>query len=266
MQDSFCNLQNTWQFRRRPKRIYTKKHKLPDRTSNILVPHKVTYFSPCQASWKRVANATLKGLRPNKRSAGIGENWNGFSWALNHSAWRSNSPPLQEWNVDKLIICVSRPTNIANVCNKILVISPLMIRLSSGRAMNETDFWSDRFEGLPSFFRTLDFRGRLTGTVSSSTLSFSSPLVTEDWTAPETTEEESAMTLENKAEIHASFSAARESLFWSMFCTPGWPRFTRRRLGTNATCGRKNRTGTHKVPRVFSLFWIYLLKSFVAGW
>lgn len=129
---------------------------------------------------------------------------------------------------------------MTNISNKILVISPLMIRLSSGRAMNETDFWSDRFEGLPSFFRTLDFRGRLTGTVSSSTLSFSSPLVTEDWTALETIEEESAMSLENKAEIHAPFCAPiPANLCFDRGSYTGVAEVSPSKTGNQATYGRK---------------------------
>lgn len=84
-----------------------------------------------------------------------------------------------------------------------------MIRLSSGRAINDTDFWRDRFEGLPSFLRTLDFRGMLTD-ASSAADSFStsielSPFVTEDWTSLESTKEGSAILITNKAETHASF-------------------------------------------------------------
>lgn len=55
---------------RRPTKMEIQKHKLPDRTLNILGPHKNTYFSPCRVSWKRAASVILKGLRPEKRIAG----------------------------------------------------------------------------------------------------------------------------------------------------------------------------------------------------
>lgn len=83
-----------------------------------------------------------------------------------------------------------------------------MIRLSSGRAMNETDFCSARLELLPSFFRTLDFLGMTPTGVSSPVLSFSSrltlsPLATEDCTSLETTEDESAILIVNTVKNHA---------------------------------------------------------------
>lgn len=98
--------------------------------------------------------------------------------------------------------------------------SPLMIRLSSGRAMNETDFWRARFELLPSFLRTLDFLGMVGKLISSLVPSFSSrlvlsPLATEDCSSLGTTEGESAISIQNTAQNHSSSVALPAILFWS---------------------------------------------------
>lgn len=97
---------------------YKKKaFTLSDRTLNILGQNKNTYFSLCRVSWKRAANVKPKDLRLNKRTSDTAENLSEFSWALSQSAWRSNSPRLQNKN-DKLIIYVSQGTNMAIVCKE----------------------------------------------------------------------------------------------------------------------------------------------------
>lgn len=98
-------------------------------------------------------------------------------------------------------------------------ISPLIIRLSSGRAMKETDFCNARFVLFPSFFRTLDFLGMTPTGTSSPMPSFScklspSPLVNGDCTSLETTEEESAILIQHTATNHDSFEALRPKIYF----------------------------------------------------
>ena len=96
-----------------------------------------------------------------------------------------------------------------------------MIRLSSGRAMNETDFCSARFELLPSFFRTLDFLGMMRPGISSEVLSFSSrtassPLATEVCTSIGATDEESAILIQNTTKNHTSFLSICPRIYFDL--------------------------------------------------
>lgn len=49
--------------------------------------------------------------------------------------------------------------NTKSLVNNSNIHQPFIIFLSSGRALNDTDFDKDRFWGLPSFFKTLAFLG-----------------------------------------------------------------------------------------------------------
>lgn len=93
---------------------------------------------------------------------------------------------------------------------------PLIIRLSSGRAMNETDFCSVRFEFLPSFLSTLDFLGMTAPGICSMLSSFSSETTLSPFAIGESFSFDS---FEGKSAISGQKAAKNHGFFLRMYPT-----------------------------------------------